>query len=206
MYIFNIGCRGPLQTLMKELEMFKALTQRADSPSADSINDCVKGSIRHYIDASIEEEASVKTLKLELSMIHNNEVLISRELFEWALKELQQQPSKQVSAPSTSIAETKPKVPHLYGPSALYHASLCCYAVTSVSNEEEAHRFFNEARHKLDQVSICKENSPEKLDRYLIARNGSIIYVAFQSEAKLSEWPTKYSTFEEGKLRFTIIS
>ncbi len=139
-------------------------------------------------------------------MIHNNEVLISRELFEWAIKELRQQSTKQVSASSTSIvAETKPKVPTLYGPSALYHASLCCSAVTSVSNEEEAHRFFREARHKLDQVSVCEENSSEKLDRYLIARNGGIIYVAFQSEAKLSEWPTKYSTFEEGTL-ITVIS
>lgn len=184
--------------------MFKACAQRTDSLSKESFNDFVKGSIQHYIDSSVEEKACIDTLKSELAKLHNKDVLISRNVFEWAMKEVQQQSTnKQDVSPTRSmaIAEPKPKeLPSLYDSNTLYHASLCSCAVTLSRNEVEAHRYIGGimANHKLTQVSVCAANSTEKLDRYLIARNGNIIYAAFQSEATLSEWSKNYNTFEEG--------
>ncbi len=201
-----VGCRGPVEELTKNLEMFKGLAQRSDSPNDESIDNCRKIAIQRYIDASIDENASIGTLKSELSTIHKGEVLISREVFNWAVKEAQQQFTKQEDSAirSMAIVETKPtEPPSLYDSNILNHASLCCCAVTLSRNEVEVHRYFGgDATNKLTQVSVCAENSSEELDRYLIARNGNVIYVAFLSEAKLSEWSKKYNTFEEGKVIF----
>ncbi len=197
---YYIGCREPLKTLMEELEMLKIFSRRPECPREQSIDDCIKGSICHYIDASTEEEIPISTLKSELATIHSNEVLITRDVYNWAIKEVQST-KKEISATrSMAVAETKPAEPSsLYDANILYHASLCACAVTVSKNEVEAHRYFGgEANHKITQVSVCAENHTEELERYLIARNGNVIYVAFQSETKLSQWPKKYNNFEEG--------
>ena len=199
------GCRGHLKTLTNELSMLKSMSQRTDStPSEDAVESFTKGSMRHYLEASFEDEVPLDTLKSELSSVYSKQMLITRSIYEWAVRELKQHPAKQIS-PSrqtqNTVAEVKTKQPpSLFGPGTLYHASLCCCAVTKYRDEAQAHLYFGDVRHKLSQVSICKENPTENLNRYLIARNGDVIYVAFQSEMKLLEWPKKYSSFEEGML------
>lgn len=108
---------------------------------------------------------------------------------------------KQGTCTTLVLATTTPQQPpSLFSPDTLYHASLCSLAISEYRDEESIHRFFGESHHKLCEVSVCQENSSEKLDRYLIARNGDIIYIAFRSEAKLSQWLKKYNTFQIGTL------
>ena len=187
--------------MIAELTVLKCTSKRVDSSNTDAIDDLFKGSIRHYLETAIDDDVGIDTIRSGLSTIYSKEMLISRKVYEWANSELQQHLARQISISNTSaIVEAKPtQPPSLFSQSTLYHASLCCCAVAQCRDEENAHRFFRDARHTLNQVSFCEENSSENLDRYLIARNGDIIFVAFQSEVKLSTWLEKYNTFDEGK-------
>ena len=187
---------------MDELAVFRAMGQRDDPPSKEHIQDLVKRSLRHYFEVSSADEIPTDTLKTELSDIYHREMLLSRDMIEWANNELKQYSAKAVppsTSKATAVAEILPKQsPSIYSPNTLYHASLCCSALVACRDEADAHRFFAGARHRLSQVSFCAEDPSENLDQYLIARNGDVIYVAFRSEAHLSEWLKKYNTFDEG--------
>lgn len=182
------------------METLQKLSRRPDPPT--NIEGTIQKSIRFYIDTSLEEGVSVNSLKQDLTQLYNKEMLISRDMYCLATTELKKAHCSQSTVSNTMAVATvkKPKQPpSLFSPNTLYHASLCCHAVSTCRDEASVHRFFSEGQqHKLGQVSICQENSSEKLDRYLIARNGDTIYVAFRSEAKLSKWLEKYNTFENG--------
>ena len=99
--------------------------------SAPSSEEFQKEYIRHYLEASFEDKVPLDTLKTELSSIYSREILVSTSMYEWANNELKQHSAKQVSHIQSAVVEVNPKKPpSLYGPDTLYHASLCCCAVT----------------------------------------------------------------------------
>lgn len=80
----------------------------------------------------------------------------------------------------------------------LYHAGLCCQAV-STHTAANFKRFFNGVGHKLDEVSMSRSQDKENVDRYIIAKQDDIVYMAFQSEPTLSKWiEGPYGSFANG--------
>ena len=106
--------------------------------------------------------------------------------------------SEDQAQPSGSEEETHP----LFSKDTVYHAGICSLAVNDVKECDPGNyqKFFQKnpliRGHDFQQVSVSKS----KNDRYLIARQGeSTVYIAFQSEPCIQQWPKLFRSFSEGK-------
>ena len=66
-------------------------------------------------------------------------------------------------------------------------------------------KFFNNqvTNHLLQEVSMSISSEKKNVDRYIIAKQGNVIYVAFESEPILSWWmDSAYTSFEDGEYRY----
>ena len=100
--------------------------------------------------------------------------------------------------PSGSKEETHP----LFSKETVYHAGICSLAVNDVKECDPGNyqKFFQKnpliRGHDFQEVSISRS----KNDRYLIARQGeSTVYIAFQSEPCIQQWPKLFRSFSEGR-------
>ena len=86
----------------------------------------------------------------------------------------------------------------------MFHASLCCQAVSSCTAGDYQQFFKNKELvpgHSFNAISISRprHDSSSLREQYLIAKQGeSTYYIAFQSETDLREWPKKSASFIQG--------
>lgn len=81
----------------------------------------------------------------------------------------------------------------------LYHASVCCRAVSTCTTAT-LKKYLSGVGHNLDAVSMSISREKENIDRYMIAKQGNIVYMAFRSEPTVSDWiESAYGTFANGK-------
>ena len=128
---------------------------------------------------------------------------VPSNLREWAIQQIEDISKKMFASsdlvPIAPVSMPEEKVePPLFSKGTLYHASLCCHAV-SVCTAGNFESFLNSKSHVLEEASISISQYKENVDRYIIAKSGSTIYVAFQSEPTLSHWmDSPYTSFSEG--------
>ena len=96
----------------------------------------------------------------------------------------------------------QPQTHTLFSKDTVYHAGICSLAVNDVKECDPGNyqKFFQKnpliPGHDFQEVSISKS----KKDRYLIARQGeSTVYIAFQSEPCIQQWPKLFRSFSEGR-------
>ncbi len=164
------------------------------------MNAIIQGVVQDFIENSSRSGASREAIEAELRELYSKDLLVSNDMYQWALKEVESSVPADKGAStesSSSPDEAKSSTPPLFCKDTLYHASLCCFAV-STCNAASYQGFFNKdyPSHCLEEVSLSEDR--EDVDRYLITRQGSTYYVAFQSEPQLSLWPEKFTSFEEG--------
>ncbi len=187
--------------LKQKLESLKKFDTNRKG-SAEHKNAMIQGAVQDFIENSSRSGAGRQAIEAELREVYSKDLLVSNDMYQWALKEVESSVPADKGAStesSSSPDDAKSSVPPLFCKDMLYHASLCCFAV-STCDVATYQGFFNKdyPSHCLEEVSLSRSKDREDVDRYLIAKQGSTYYVAFQSEPQLSLWPEKFTSFEEG--------
>lgn len=122
---------------------------------------------------------------------------VPAQLREWAIEVVDimcKSVEELVPSCRVAIEDKKP----LMTKDTLYHAGVCCQAV-STCTAATFKKFFVGVAHGLDEVSMSISQDKANVDRYIIAKQGDIVYMAFQSEPTLSKWIRgPYGSFENG--------
>ena len=155
----------------------------------------------HQIAVSQEE------IKLMLHNLWQVKYLISESVYHWALQQLLEvsQEEKDLASDSNTHDILSPieSCEPLFSKDTIYHASICCHALTRC-NAGDYQKFFKDKEtvpgHSFQAVSISRPTpDSNQHERYLIARQGeSKYYIAFESQPHLSQWREKYQSFVEG--------
>ena len=179
--------------LRQQLELLNKVSQQTESKIT-----LIKATLQHYISISLQGGASADDVKKVLSTMYVTDVLVSGEVYEWALDEVSVTAQAICLQPLSGSSDKEGKLPPLFCKETLYHASLCCYAVCT-RDANTYKDFFKKdfPNHNLEEVSLSLSRDREEVDRYLIAKHGKTYYVAFQSEPLLAQW-LNFSSFEEG--------
>ena len=168
-----------------------------------SLINLIQAELRNFIKTCVQSGIRSEQLKEELSGLYSSELLISEDMYKWALQLASDEYSTISIIASSSEQESEPrsKVQPLFSKETLYHAGLCCCA-TSTCDAATYKDFFKREGHSLEEASISRmpEIDQKKIDRYLIARQGKTYYVAFQSKPHLSQWANEHLSFKEGTL------
>ena len=172
-----------------------------------SVDDALKIVIRGFISNSQKSSSSLDHVKAHLIQLHKDECLITNpSLFNWAEQyatDLYKESLHEEELSSTNIlSSSHSEKPPLFSKPVVYHASLCCRAVTTC-DAGDYQKFFKDRTkvpgHSFSHVSISRS----KQDRFLIAtqegEESIIYYFAFQGELSLEQWPKRFRSFKDGK-------
>ena len=183
--------------LRQQLELLNSVNMLNQQIEESKIT-MIKEHVKHFIGTSLRAGASADDVKKVLSAMYGTDVLVSGEVYEWALGEVSVTTQAVCLPQSSSPSDKEEKLPPLFCKETLYHASLCCYAVCT-RDANTYKDFFSKdfPSHNLEEVSLSLSRDREQVDRYLIARHGKTYYVAFQSEPLLTKW-LKFTSFQEG--------
>ena len=147
--------------------------------------------------------SSTDHLDEHLLALHEQDSLITDvSLYHWAKQLATKKFTEIATLPMNPIKiSSVTKVP-LFSKPVVYHASICSLAVNK-TDAGEYQKFFKDKRffpgHSFKEVSISRS----KQERYLIAtQDDSTYYIAFQSEPNITEWPKRFTSFENGKFIF----
>lgn len=185
--------------LRQQLESLRAFDGNRRSSAEYKIG-LLQEAVQDFIENSLKSGTNKESIEAELLELYSKDLLVSNDVYQWALKEVEgSTPTTKgpTSAPA-STDDAERSLP-LFCKDTLYHASLCCFAV-STCDASTYQGFFNKdySSHCLEEVSLSRSVDREDVDRYLIARQGGTYYVAFQSEPQLSKWPEKFTSIQEG--------
>lgn len=201
-YYFGVGL-----TVVESLtsEMNSQLQYLMNVPSSGESRDeskkvLVKGVIEDFIKKCTHSTISKEEIEKGLTSVYGSELLLSKEVYEWALETIAALPEmtgkSSPGSPEEDIDVEKP----LFCENTVYHASLCCVAVSTrdTSNYKE---FFNRdfPNHQFEEASMSISRDKPNVDRYLIARMGRTYFIAFQSEPNFSQWPQLFVSIEHGE-------
>ena len=194
-----------LDDLKGELEVYqKALArERADE---DAVHVCIKAAIETHIETELKAGMNTDTLKEQMRSLCHKDLVVPSAIQDWVLQAVGTISMKLAPVPGQSqslvqIPQPEEPTQPLFSKDTLYHASLCCEAV-SMHNAANFKIFFQKSAHNLDEVSMSIFEGRENVDQYFIAssQKTKTLYVAFQSQGTLSGWKSMYNSFEEGLL------
>lgn len=158
--------------------------------------------VKEIVEDFIEKYSQSKDdIRKVLTKIHGNELLLSKEVYEWALEKIAVIPQPSLSSSSTPDSSEEEQVMELplFCEDTVYHASLCCLAVSTRDTTNFKSLFDREfPNHQFEEASLSKSRDGKYIDRYLIARKGNTYFIAFQSEPSFSKWPKLFKSFEHG--------
>ena len=159
----------------------------------------VKAIIDDFTKKCVQSNVDHKEVKKALDEIYGTELLLSKEIYEWALGKIALIPQPISKSSNSPEGEREVEEP-LFCEDTVYHASLCCLAV-STRDANNFKSFFDREYtcHHFEEASLSISQDRKDVDRYLIARKEKIFFVAFQSESSLSKWPQQFNSFEHGK-------
>lgn len=200
------NCCSQLQASF--LDKLKQTLQILNNSEAEkkSVEEVLTVAIRSFISKSQKSGSSLDHVKAHLLQLHKEEYLITNpSLFNWAEQyatDLYKQSLQEEELASLNVQPSPDQKAPLFSKEVVYHASLCCQAVTTC-DAGDYQKFFKDRTkvpgHSFSHVSISRS----KQDRFLIAsKEGeeSIYYFAFQGELSLEQWPKRFRSFKEGKL------
>lgn len=172
-----------------------------DISDQDSLHKTMKSTIQKAIENALKSGTDVKAIRTQILYLCRDAFAIPTDLHDWAVTEiekvLESEEKDEVSIPPC-LPSKEEKQPLCLTKDILYHASLCCQAV-STCDTHTFKPFLNRTGHTLNEVSMSILRDKENVDRYIIAKQGNIVYMAFQSESTLSKWiDGPYGSFSDG--------
>jgi len=184
------------------LKTYKRALARPEADQ-DSLIKCIKVAIQDYIETELKTRTNTDALKEQIRSLCHKEFIVPSIIHEWVLQAVETTNMKLVQVPAIRQVQLQPEEPAqpLFCKDTLYHASLCCEAV-SMHNIANFKNIFHTSGHHLDEISMSISEGRENVDQYLIAssKRTKTLYIAFRSEGTLSGWMSKYNSFEEGQL------
>ena len=140
----------------------------------------------------------------QLQNFHSEELLISKEVFLKA-QQLATEEYANINPSASTMLIDAPESPAegmvvepLFCKDTIYHASVCCQAVSTYSAGDYQKYFKNRELvpgHTFKAVSFSRS----KNENFLIALKGeSTYYFAFKGRLSLSDWAEDYKSFNEG--------
>ena len=196
-----------------KISILLALEQKLQPLQGDEVDDkksvesLQRSYVKRYITNSQLSGASLAEVQENLQQLRQKKILITESVLRWATetaiavfseaKESSQHNGADISSP---LEVSEP----LFCKDTVYHASLCCQAVSSCTAGDYQKFFKNKELvpgHLFDAISISRPRHDSSLrEQYLIAKQGeSTYYIAFQSETDLREWPKKCTSFIQGQ-------
>jgi hypothetical protein len=169
----------------------KAFYSTSSSEAKDSAVTLLKDRIQQFIEISLQAGLVVDKVKSEINALCHKEAAVPSILWEWVKDVFDEKSHKRVEQKpdpkASTCVEKLDEEPVLFCKDTVYHAGLCCEAVSSCPSEKDARIFFQQKspRHNFDAVSLSTD---DHVKPYLIAKQENTIYVAFRSEALLSNW------------------
>lgn len=196
-----------LRINLKALNSTKAKSNRPEDIQK-SILQVAKAALEEFVLQSRKSNSPLDHVNKHLQMLHEEECLITDPaLYQWALQQAAEEYIKfeesvtvsspaEVSSPTLEVPEMQK--PPMFSKSVLWHASICCRAVSTCDAGNYQSFFKNKelvCGHTFKEVSLSRS----KQDRLLIAtQEDSTFYFAFQSEPIIAEWPKRFKSFREG--------
>ncbi len=178
--------------LQKQLESIKTLpieSEEDEQLNVRNVKRALSGFVKDTMKSRIEPDCIRKVLAK----------LVDSSIYEWALGEIASMEKELTRPLDEQELPLREVIPSLFSKDTVYHACLCSLATSTctVANYKD---FFNKKfpEHSLEEASLSRSQDREDVDRYLIARQGKVFYVAFQSEPLLSDWRGKFTSFEQG--------
>ena len=184
--------------LESQLAFFKSIPSNRNQMEESKMT-LIKGIVQDFVETSLQSGASGEAVRKELADMYANDILVSREVYEWA-SELVDAVSKPTSQPDQDeVVKRKPEKRPLFCKDTVYHSCLCCYAVSTCTAANYNEFFLKDfPQHLLEEVSFSRSQDRKDVDRYLIARQGKTYYVALRSEPLLTNWGKEFASFEKG--------
>ncbi len=191
-----------LEKLKKKLEVYMDDRSKTDQTKS-AANELIKSALKQYIESLVQSDMPNETLKEHILMLCQEEAgLIPADLHKWIFEQID---SLQLSSKlqRTLTLKSSPNIPaqrrkpvKLFCKDTIYHAGLCCHAVTTCSSNT-IFKFLSIHTHSFMESSLSLEDTG--MDQYLIAKQGDTLYVAFQSLMSINLWIQKYKSFAAGK-------
>ncbi len=182
--------------LRAQLEAFKSVSINSKEDEEHKLWN-IKKALSDFVNDTTKSIISPNSIRKELAGMYSSDLLVDNSVYEWALGEIALM--EEVSGKTLEELPTEEDIPSLFSENTVYHACLCSLATSTctVANYKD---FFNKKfpGHSLEEASLSRSQDREDVDRYLIARQGKVFYVAFQSEPLLSDWRRKFTSFEHG--------
>lgn len=170
----------------------------------ESFYQCVQYAIQQAIEKAVRAGNEEESIRNQLWVLCHKDFDVPSNLRDWAIQEVEDICKRTTALNPTLITQCpaslpkKEESPPLFSKDTLYHASLCCHAV-SVCTAGNYEIFLNSKSHLLEEASMSISQYKENVDRYIIAKSGNTIFVSFQGEPTLSNWmDSPYSSFIDG--------
>jgi len=187
------------------LENLQAITGSGHS-DAESKTHLAQSVLQQFITTSLQTGAQPGEVNQCLTRLYRVDALMDTTTYQWAVEEIDRI-RKSLTAPKTAFsvkaANVFTSVMDEEQASTMYHAILCCHTVDNGgSTTDESLQFLNtslKGQHSISEAAMCTPSTQVTIPKFLIARQGTTIYVSFQSNCSLSTWQ-KYKSFEEGKV------
>lgn len=171
-----------------------------DSSDQESLFKAIQDAIRHTIESTLNSE-NVQSIRDQMYNLCYKSFCVPTQYHQWAMQEVDKayESLRDDDKPACSTLSPVQEENPLLTKDTLYHASLCCQAV-STCTADNFKPFLNQTGHSLEAASMSISQD-ENGDRCMIAKQGSIVYMAFQSEPTLSRWfQSPYGNFADGTL------
>ena len=196
--------------LKATLERLQAIQCEGDKEEEGAKVKMVKAAIREFITKSYQSGNTQEHVEQSMQDLHKMFFIHDPAIHQWAQERAAETYSQSLpmshSPMGAGEAQAQPSVSDethpLFSKDTVYHASICSLAVNDVKECDPGNyqKFFQKnpmiRGHDFQEVSISRS----KKDRYLIARQGeSTIYIAFQSEPSIQQWPNLFRSFSEGR-------
>lgn len=186
------------QKLRAQLEVIKSFSINSEEDEQLNVR-YIKKALSDFIKDTGKSKVEYESIRKVLAKMYSSDLLVDNSIYEWALGEISSLDQGSSESVEDQEVSTKEKLSPLFSEDTVYHACQCSLAVSccTAANYKE---FFDKKfpEHSFEEVSLSRSQDKEDVDRYLIARQGKVFYVAFQSEPLLSDWMKKFSSFEQG--------
>lgn len=189
------------EKLKRQLEALKLTLDSASNSKIELATiDCFKDAIQQYIERGLRANNETCYVKNDIERLCRVYLVIPTALWGWSMQEVGKAAEKLASerscVPKPLVKKVTPP-PSLFSKDTLYHACLCCEAISSSTNNSLSFFQCKRPQHSLTEVSFSQSRDGA-ITPYLIARQRDVIYVTFRSNLCVSEWIKSASSFEEG--------
>ena len=188
------------EKLRRQLEAFSLTLDSASDSTELSVINCFKHAIQLYIKTGLRADIETCQVKNDIEKLCRLHLVIPTALWRWSMEQVEKAAEKLATersyVPKPLVTKDTPP-PSLFSKDTLYHACLCCEAISS--SKSSSLSFFESKRpqHSLTEVSFSQVRD-DVVTPYLIAKQKDVLYVAFRSYLSISEWTKSASSFEEG--------